>query len=733
MRYAEALLRSNPSHHLSEVADVLCHMLSTHATLQTSHLTLLWNVASTQDLSITSQTKVLATLRHRFELSQSGLRTHDATDGQEPTIHDLVTVLQSTILSSGISAEFRHLAPWAACQAHAALCVDSSSAWQNARLMALVHAPLNLKSQARHTDSDKPLLDIDWQIVSILALLDKTIGPLEGVEISHMIQDQAIQVLESVWKSWTRSSHPRHTAVDRAIAATILRLAGILQDLELQTSCREFAVTRGFWYHESWDGLATAYALAAISCGVKHWEAIFPGLQHDRQAAQIVDGTIHRCLDHDIEIAHELYRSSFDHSIELSPATIAELGCAVAGVDVGVGVLYLQDPRLSDNQVRRILKVLVKSPSPSYTLDQSIAIGEAMLRAYATITPTIHLRTSLEATLLSMINTSAETASIAVQVIQTIHSNSPDYIQDSFMKSALQSLIDNRFFHVAFRLYRVSCMVHVDQARIWQQMLVLGFARGRANVLARRTARLPLNQPAVRMPFTFFVQKSGFDVHTPSRVAALKLYRVAQKDPKITPHELGYAIHLLTRARRMLAARKLYALTRDRADDASRTVMGNSILHASLLDPQKRNARRMQKVMRTLRQLIDEYGFVPDRVTVNILLKGILMWDKAIETRRLRAVFDHLLTSGYPGGVLDHTGSVIRPFGTEPGKGLGVPLADMKSEVDWEKHARPLYRMFVKAFHIRGDREAAWIVVGVLKRSAAKGKEGDSDSEDHLG
>ena len=36
--------------------------------------------------------------------------------------------------------------------------------------------------------------------------------------------------------------------------------------------------------------------------------------------------------------------------------------------------------------------------------------------------------------------------------------------------------------------------------------------------------------------------------------------------------------------------------------------------------------------------------------------------------------------------------------------------------IEFERHVKPLYFMFIRAFHIRGDREAAHTVIGIYQR-----------------
>ena len=59
------------------------------------------------------------------------------------------------------------------------------------------------------------------------------------------------------------------------------------------------------------------------------------------------------------------------------------------------------------------------------------------------------------------------------------------------------------------------------------------------------------------------------------------------------------------------------------------------------------------------------------------------------------------------------------PFGTAEGP-PPVYLPEMDSPLSFEKHVRPLYKMFIKAFYRRGDIGAVRTVVRILKAVEAE-------------
>ncbi|OBZ72057.1 hypothetical protein A0H81_07768 [Grifola frondosa] len=219
----------------------------------------------------------------------------------------------------------------------------------------------------------------------------------------------------------------------------------------------------------------------------------------------------------------------------------------------------------------------------------------------------------------------------------------------------------------------------------------------------------PQTRPSVSMALVGAIR---FSELPPSPVLTLKI-------PGILSHfgaeHLGatHAVRILVRAGRLRAAKQLYSEVCARQTPSVRTVMGNTILHGSMLHPSRRNARTMRKVLDVLNNLVKGCAFVPDRVTVNILVKTLLRWTKDIDAQKARVLFDRVIRSGYPTGTVEQ-GSV--PFGTEAAaspQGFEIPKLD--SSISFVRHVRPLYKMFIKAFYLRGDVHAARTVVGILK------------------
>ena len=123
----------------------------------------------------------------------------------------------------------------------------------------------------------------------------------------------------------------------------------------------------------------------------------------------------------------------------------------------------------------------------------------------------------------------------------------------------------------------------------------------------------------------------------------------------------------------------------------------------------------MRKILSAYKLLL-AHGLEPDRITVNTLIKAMLRWRDAMDCGKLKALFDHMVRHGYPGGEGLAKGEVT--FGT----GVVEPLfrlPTLEGGLIFEKHTRPMLKMFIKAFYARGDRASARKVIGVLKAEEA--------------
>lgn len=283
-------------------------------------------------------------------------------------------------------------------------------------------------------------------------------------------------------------------------------------------------------------------------------------------------------------------------------------------------------------------------------------------------------------------------------------------LSDRFLRSAGRQLVLRRHYKLATELLRERISRH---DRLW---LMLRLSRGGASRLAKKTFD-PGNEDKRGVSVTEkLLRTTRFKDPAADTVTTLAVSRIAAKSGRTDGTVFAY--HSLLSNGRTRAARSLFERTKDQLSEANRTAMANSLIDHSSAHKSRRQARGVRKSLRLFRELVQS-GFVPNRVTVNILMKAMLQWSAAVDAEAVRALFDRIIRSGYPVGDTYPAG--VGPFGTDATATSNLPeVPQMASPICFTRHVRPLYKMFVKAMFKRGDVMGAKLVVGILKELEAK-------------
>jgi len=184
-----------------------------------------------------------------------------------------------------------------------------------------------------------------------------------------------------------------------------------------------------------------------------------------------------------------------------------------------------------------------------------------------------------------------------------------------------------------------------------------------------------------------------------------------------TVADVRNGLKVLMHARGIRLALRVYNRVRTLHDTGMQTALGNVILDGQVSHTKSRGSRNVSGVLRALCLLVQEYGFVPDRVTTNTIVKAVLRWPAVLDAALVRRLFDYFVSSGYPGE------GVGVPFGSgdaemkKAGVVLGTPIPMPKSKISFTRHVVPLYKMFIKALYLRKDVAGARKIVGILKEA----------------
>jgi hypothetical protein len=199
------------------------------------------------------------------------------------------------------------------------------------------------------------------------------------------------------------------------------------------------------------------------------------------------------------------------------------------------------------------------------------------------------------------------------------------------------------------------------------------------------------------------------------KVISLKISSSFLASENIDSATLEQALYFLVQVGRISAAMMIAS----KFSGKMTTKAGNIILSGSLLPRRsRRSVRQVRHACTRLEMLVEKLGFVPDHITFNLLMKALLRWKNITPTPVLRALFSRLTISGYPLPEEFKRELTALSKGTAQDTlkdSLPIDLKSFPTNVSFNKHSRPLYCMFIKAFKMRGDRENARRISNALR------------------
>ncbi|KAG2361785.1 hypothetical protein BDR07DRAFT_1334070 [Suillus spraguei] len=545
-----------------------------------------------------------------------------------------------------------------------------------------------------------------WQTLFALAILEevtRAAGPA-------LLNDRALrgriqEMIHSLHKSWLHlvpnQSHP--TLISRAITTSLFRLSGAVADSKLFAACLESSTNFGLWTGDSSDTIEgpqlTAMAathLAALmqvrGCRaelvMKTLSSYSTDVQHQCVVASAaVKDLIHR----DIELARILYNIAVHSGRDIDVDTAYTLARALPPPHA---VRFLKHERFSRVQVGGLLSSIARSLKETrhqyYDTDLFDDIGMSLRILYATCPPPIHFRGHLQLLLAELC--ARGSGPQATVIIANAIKFQPAFFQFSFLLRLVRLFLRRKQFRCALRV---------------QKFIVDARGRSVVNLRLRHTITTRLCATTSR--------RLSMDNFVPGR----KLYTLFQggrfsfKGVMSSGPVHNRVLQDLIYARRPHAAKAAFSRVASKVDTKSRTILGNTLLHGVVTRSVPRNGRLVRKLLGLLDNLMRYQQFAPDRITVNIILKVLIAWRTAFDYRRLRALFDHMVRGGYPAGIYSPSHP---PFSTPLLRISGtLTLPTLPPYISFEKHAKPMLKMFIKAFYLRSDVEAARTVVEILK------------------
>ncbi|KAI6037752.1 hypothetical protein EDC04DRAFT_3091130 [Pisolithus marmoratus] len=594
-----------------------------------------------------------------------------------------------------------------------------------------------------------------WQVIVGLATIEKLLktSALSSTERPLPGRDSIRDTLRTLYGRWLQAldakTVPRGIAC--AIMASFFKVAGIVHDASLVEGCLascdlgmlwEPAIFKSLTKHDDYSNIfmTTQYLVALLRLHGPNADMVLRTIDAVSTDVQWQRGVLSSVV---IELAST--------GPDLALAVLDIVKKAGIAIDVGLlntlaisltsggtlerAVQFLKDwkSRLAQEQRDMLLGAIahriheVKDVRPFSKILASLV--DAIVGLYDSQPPSIHLRQLLQGMLLIWCHHGR--ASEAVDVVLGITRNAPGYFTPPFFCRLCRTLSQHRQFKSAVKVLALAKSLYPSIARRLMIMVANTATRAGATKIMEgfhgqlsRSAnfyiwyRTQLNLPSER--------------RAPRNVMSLKLSaflcNLSHKDPTFE-----YLFGELLKSGRVLASKRIFARVASVASPSRRTVLGNLLLHGVSTQPTPRNARRLRKLLWLIEELTSRYEFQPDRVTVNIIVKAMISWRAIFDSVRLRDLFDHLIRGGYPSG--DYLSQDL-PFGTAHpsfGRPFMVGKIGLSSHLDFERHVKPLYRMFVKAFYVRGDVEAARRVAGILRVEEGRHKCANAREREDLG
>ncbi|KAF8899913.1 hypothetical protein CPB84DRAFT_1962574 [Gymnopilus junonius] len=739
--YLKFLASSANHKHAREAILSLCEILQRVLDPHATFVELLWEIilSRAEILSTELKERVIEVVfgriysRHNVETPSTSIQEmHDGT-------------LQMAHLSRAFSAAlFPCYVPgfgdglvdhWAIAQARQAFAptLPLDIRWSNLTLLALSvspkHHPLQCKtSTTASPDSGNSL----WRTTLVLKSLERKVT--EATSDAGRLRQTVQGISKRLWDMFVTVQHAEQPInITLAYVATFFRIAALSYDDQLKEECFRLSQQLQLWQCLKTDSPTTraqvvdniaAFATAFVSCEGRDWATLYTTILSqipdlDWQT-NVTESLLQYYTRENVSIAYDLYVHGIGIGINISSQILNDLFLGFVKYERwDIVTLFLEHPITSRDQIEILFGESIRAFQVhryEYAHKPFVKLlAETASKLYATQRPPSSLKYPLRYFFSMMIWT--QNTSELVNLIQAIYRTAPAFFTKNVIRRLLLQLLHRQDLSTALDLFYVFEMGGRKSTSLSltfiRHILFLRFMKLGAHHLAKR---LSPSNTSVLAPFKRGTQRNAFRSH---RLRSISIYLhpnlLARDNYTPTPR---VTIPLLVQHKHFFAARKLYAKFHSQLDPKARTAIGNIIIHGLVHGQQFRQGRLVRHMLRTKDLLAKDYGFVPDRATVNIILKAILRWTSAFDAKKVRNLFDALVHEGYPVAERFRRNHGV-PF-SSPRSLSGLDISSLPVHISFSKHIRPMYRMFIKTFFLHGDVSAAKTVVGILKEEERK-------------
>ncbi|KAJ3852309.1 hypothetical protein EV368DRAFT_82650 [Lentinula lateritia] len=739
--YLETLISTGNSEHLQTAVIDLCNILGVHTNLHGRSLKLIWDVFLSFSTALTPSMKTAilnalwsrSTMSHTTVQRSNYMATHmfnPLTKRHERLPLDIAHLIAS--LGAPLFPFFLVSVPlsvqrWARRQTVAALSPSCSDEvrWTNFSLFALNQAAR--KGLGNHIPTLDPSFagsDLnDWHIVLTLSILENVVN-------SYMISAQGSELCSlsgALWERWMSLKADRPIFVSRAVVSSFLRLAARTQDTYILDQCYRYSIDHALWQTNPDDTAANRAQIEAligfhfaafIRCHGRRWADILHFLDVQKDlfvSGSHADFVIQRLFSLDIEVAFEFYEFCISHSVPVGSDITTMLAIGLAPVRVHE-VFPMLERELNHAQMEKVLLALLdtlRTQRYQYLNPNSGRIlGRALCKLLQSKAPVVRIKYPLRYSLLRLV--ASNCAPDVIRIVELVNERAPSFLNARFLHRLLGIFLRYRQYTLAGRLHHIMKSRSIPSQDRFRRSLILGLMRGGASTFAKRFR----NSRSTRSTVERIVTRLEFRGAIPCRTSSDRVLSIVRKYPNDIP-SIKSAFSALVLSKRPVAAKRLFQDSLPYLDSPTKVWLGNMFLHRILRRFDKRNLQVVKKLLQAKNYLMINFGFTGDRITFNILLKGMLRW-KNVSSSKARMLFDDCIRMGYPVGSRWRRINNV-PFGTRslsPPITFGIPMQD--PHISFQRHVRPLYKVFIKAFYLRKDVEAAKTVVGILKNEEAE-------------
>ncbi|KAF8623654.1 hypothetical protein AX17_007353 [Amanita inopinata Kibby_2008] len=716
----------------------LCRALSLCDNLHHRHFDLLWRTILQNGikLSSTEKERILSLCFRRAQKSFPPLRQRRMSVTSLNSIHPMAVDVPDLgrTLAACLFPRYHELLQqdalqgWAHRVSTAALgpTVPLETRWSNLLLLAFYMKPHVSQPSDYLVDVRLNPESVEWRTILILATLDQAVSSFSSESRSR----KTTNILRLLWKTWKDTECDRPLTVTQSILATFLRLSAIAGDTKLFEACAYYCDIRKLSSVSEEPGVAgalhtlVAYFFGLVKCKGAKWCHVFQLLEgsvaKENWRTQVIEALLQHFTVYDIDLAYELYQFCQARGLRQSVSNVHHIATSLAVPrKLHLALPFLRYPAFSPRQLEDLLGAILRvfqALRPT-SIDPGSAgeIGNIMQELYAKVRPREQFKYPIRF-FLSLLISSGHPMK-AVKIVEALHQTSPAFFTPRLFTRLIAALFRQREFRQAVLMLRIARQTTPSRTiDITHDKLVISMAKAGATEVARTLYQNHGISSALDTRLSM-VRATKFRMHRPTPYATIRILRLLFRCPS-NEQAVKDVVTLLVRAGRMYAARKLLESKCHDLTPNSVTVIGNTILHGPLLHGKQRNGRLVRHMLHTRMMLEKTCKFITDRLTTNIVIKAILRWRAIVDVSKMKGLFDHFVRLGYPAGQRWCQRNSA-PFGTPPVslQDLEIPLP--AAPLSFKRHVRPLYKMFIKAFYLRGDTDAAKTVIGILKEEEA--------------